>query len=225
LAISGLVVALIIGPQIIVSMVKFGSPYPYPVSEVLSAQLSFGHRMWKWETVIFDSASERAPQGRAFLSPFGDIAPEEYLPGLFTDPLKALALIGVHVLAAFDYTHLKIYIDQPDLPPFSLNNVLVGFLLFTGLSHLLRSILDRSYRSEYAHLDILFFGIVVVFPILAVETRFSFLPMISMTFRSLSLFRDQANRSDRIYYGVMGVLVGFLFAAAVAMLYGTAELV
>lgn len=219
-AASVLIACLIIAPQVYVAYWKLGTLYPYPNGSVFVDQLAWGHEYWKWETVM---PPEGNPKGRAWLSPFGPIAPAEYVGSMLANPLKAVELFGGHLLTAFDYTNLKVYIDNLALPPMSPNNVIVGMIIFLGLQRTLSLVGPGRYRLHDAVIDASLFGGIVMLPLLAVETRFSLIPMTMLTVRFLEAVT--ARTRDISQSIGMALIFGLVFATAIGFLYNSAKLI
>jgi hypothetical protein len=222
-AAATLAFAIIVAPQIYVSVSRFGSWFPYPNSQILSKQLAWGSTMWHYATTVTtDGTTKLKFAGRRYLTPYEAAVPENYAGYLIENPRIAIALFGGHLVGAFDYTQLKTYVTDPEIETFSPTNLVVGFAIFACLMLWLRRLMERTYDVSDFFLDAIFFGVVAVLPLLAVGTRFSLLPMIVIFLRLISWTTLPLPAGSRVPEVFGGVLFAFLFATCAAVIAGTA---
>jgi hypothetical protein len=212
-AVGGAMIAVIVVlPQVYIAWHKFGTLFPYPAVSILEKQMVWGYRSWRYET---DMTGEK-PRGVFFPTPFVPIKDKtEYLDRLRSSPGEVVALWIGHVVAAFDYSHLKTYVTEKR-SPFSVFNVVVGTVIFLGVAQW--SLALRIYDRADVFLDSVLIGSVAVLPFLAVETRFSLLAMTVLSCRTCELLGRGRQTAGFPTILVMSLLGGFIFATAALFL-------
>lgn len=205
LAAGAVIAAAIIGPQVYVSWQKFETVNPYPATSVLSKQLEWGYGAWRYETDI----SRPNPRGISAKTPFAPInGAAEYFARMAAAPREIVALWFGHLVAAFDYSQIKPYITEPRAP-FSFFNMLVGAVVFLGLSQWLKD-MQGGYTAANALVDSIMLGSIVMLPLIAVENRFSLLALLVLTHYAIrnvaADFRTPGFRRGVVLATVFGVV-------------------
>jgi hypothetical protein len=211
----------IIAPQVHVASTKFASFSPYPKQDVMRLQLAWGTGLWRYETYLIPFIRP-VGRGRYFRTNTEPVPVDQYASYMLSNPGTAAALVGGHLIGAFDYTHLKTYITTPKKLSFAPFNIVVGFVMFIGMMQWFRTIIRQDYGREDYFLDSIFFGVIVVFPFIAVETRFSLLAMLVVTLRTGMWVVQNLPCDKRATDAFGGVLFGFVLASAHAVMWSTA---
>lgn len=213
--------ALIVFPQIYAMKERLGTFNPYPNSEVLNMQLSWGNDMWRYETHVVPA--QNSAVGLAFETGFPPVEADQFINSLSQEPVKAISLFLGHIVGALDYTHLTTYIHagSPGFPP---TNIAVGAALFLALILWITRILERRYGLSDLYLDILAVGAAAPLLIAAVETRFSLPLVMAFAPRTIEWFTATGEPPHRKARDVFGALVfGLVFATAIAVMRSTVE--
>jgi hypothetical protein len=199
LALSVCLALVVVAPQSYVAMQRFGTPYPYPSNSLLASQMAWAQQMWKYETLIQMPAST----GIKYPTPFHPVASQGPVGSL----LQFVATSAGHVVAAFDYTHPKVYSTEYGPPRLSLINVVVGAALALAISQWAATIVQRRYHTADALLDAVVAGNLAVLPFAAVELRFALPAAMALAVRALK-------SRPPLHLAFMAVAFGFFFATA-----------
>lgn len=179
-AVGSLLALAVIAPQSYSTWWREGTLVPYTNSNILAAQLGWSITHWRYETVMVGSDGT----GRSYATEF--VEPADPVAWLYDNPGPAFSLALGHTIAAFDWTNLRPYIIDDALPAYPARNILIGAMLFLGFS---RMINRRGYCTRDYALDVLLVGNLAVLPFLAVETRFTLIPMIIVSILVLEHFK------------------------------------
>ncbi|MCZ8546676.1 hypothetical protein OOJ09_21005 [Mesorhizobium qingshengii] len=215
----GVAVALaIVAPQSYIALAKYGSLYPYPDHALLEKQLGWGYTSWHYETV-YDLNLEGDVKWKGDFSnnnypPIKDT--EAYTFKILSNPIEGLSLWVGHIFSAFNFSHLKVYITEP-VVKFSFFNVLAGAALFLGFLTSVGIVTRGPYDPQDYFIDAVMIGSASALPLLAVETRFSLLPALALSYRAIQWFTE-ADKNERVAQDLScAALFGLLFGFAMTL--------
>lgn len=214
-----LVIATIpVAPQMYSMYNRFSTLDPYPTKSFASLQLALGWGMWRYDTVYLPDQKRFA--GLPFLTPFGIKDADNFdLVKEVTNAPDDAAIIAIgHVFSAFNYTNIKTYEKDFSTSTLSVWNVLVGSIIFLGLYGSIRALVYDFKNVSNVFIDGMLYGGAAALPFLAVETRFSLMPLAFLSVRAFGLFnhRFAPHELAPLILGLVMFVAAFMFVAALS---------
>lgn len=216
---------LFVVPQMISSLHHFQTLSLYPVNEVFNYQLDYGVIMWRYDT-IFNGVSETI-EGLRYNTPFQTTTFEQLSEAPFKNSGMILLLGFSHIFAAFNYQNLETYIVYPEgfiLDAFAYQNIIVGLIMFYGSVHAI----SRWASMKIKPADLLIDGMIIVtvapLAILAVETRFTIIPLALLILRAGQWVQAHDWTRDSFKTVWMGLFFAILFTTFNGVIASTALL-
>lgn len=116
-----------------------------------------------------------------------------------------------HAFSVFNYSNPRVYIINHYIG-FSIANVIIGTILFISFTHRIRNFVYFKYKYYYFLFDFIFISTFTPLLLTAVETRFSYIPSISILFWLVMWIKSNYLGKYIDIFG--GILFDLLFALA-----------
>lgn len=209
---------VVIGPQSYVTQLKFGTLYPYPQTGVLFKQIQLGQTAWHYETVYAQNR-DGSYRWQGEFSRNTNIPTEttqEYFAQIYEAPYVIVGNWVGHLYSAFNYSNPQVYIIS-QFTHISILNFALGSLFFVGFQYRMARLASSGYDVVDFYCDSILIGAVALLPLLAVETRFSYLATVILLWWFFRWSSDWRTNKRKIADISGGLVFGSLFAFAMLL--------